>query len=56
MPVKEWFDYNEEELKEIEKQEAVFIRMLRILENEGKCRAVFHHLSKVLFGNENGEY
>jgi hypothetical protein len=47
----EIFNLSDEELREKENQKQVFKEMLRRLENEGKCRYVFHHLAKVLFND-----
>lgn len=54
---KEWFDATHDELfHDKEKQKLVFERMLRILENDGHCRSVFHKLAWALFQDEMGEY
>ena len=49
---KEWFDYNKEDLKDVEKCKEVFARMLRVLENDGHCRGVFHLLAFELFNDD----
>lgn len=34
----------------------IFAQMLRTLEKHGECRAVYHRLAYVLFGNSLGEF
>lgn len=49
--VKEWFDWTEEDLLDDEKQKQIFGKMLRVLENDGHCREVFHRLASLLFND-----
>jgi hypothetical protein len=48
---KEWFDYDENDLKDVEKCKEVFLHMLRRLENNGDCRHVYHRLAFELFSD-----
>lgn len=53
--MKEWFDYNAEDLRDTEKCKEVFQRMLQRLETDGHCREVFHKLTFALFCDSLGE-
>jgi hypothetical protein len=50
--VKEFYDYDSDDLRDVTKQKELFERMLRRLESDGHCRRVFHTLGFVLFGDE----
>jgi hypothetical protein len=46
-------NWTTEDLKDPERQRIVFIDMLRTLEDQLKCKYVYHRLSEVLFGDSN---
>ena len=49
--MREWFDYTEEDLLDDGKRKEVFLHMLRVLENDGHCREVYHLLASLLFND-----
>lgn len=55
MSSKEWFDYTDDDLQNTDKQKEVFCRMIRLLEDKGKCRYIFHRLAFTLFGDSFGD-
>jgi hypothetical protein len=56
MENREWFDYDENDLKDKTKQIEVFQRMLHLLEKRGDCSRVFHFLAHELFSNYLGDW
>lgn len=48
-----WANYTAEDFTDPQKRKEVFEVMLRRLEDEGKCRFVFHQLALALFGEDS---